>query len=422
MTDSRPHVALLGLRGIPAAHSGYEAFAQRLALHLVAGGWRVSFYCQEVSDGRGDELEEAIVEDEWQGVRRVMVPSGPAGRRASVRFDWRAIGHVIDHPPDVVLTFGYHTGLFDAKLRVAGVPQVINMGGLEWRRRLWSWPVRAMLYLNERIACLAGQRLIADHPAIARHLSTRVRADKVSTIPYAADELDREMVPDAPLQRLGLTSGRYVTLMARPEPDQSTLEIVRAFSADPRGLELAVVGRFLPEASAYHRAVMAAASPEVRFLGVVEDASTLAALRAHTVLHVHGHQIGGTDPGLVQALGAGNPVLAHQNRFNYWVCGAAAEYFHDERSCAAAFDELLSDPFRLREMSYGSRQRHRLEFRWERVLQRYEQLLFRMIRRPTVVAPSRYAEVTSGLRLRDFEAQGASASPLAPTAPGPFYE
>ena len=194
------------------------------------------------------------------------------------------------------------------------------------------------------------------------------------------------------------------------------LEIVRAFSARPRGLELAVLGRYQPDRDPYHREVLAAASAEVRFLGAIYEPAIVAPLRVHSLLHVHGHRLGGTNPSLVEALGAGNPVLAHQNRFNYWVCGAAAEYFTDERNCRAAFDELLSDPFRLREMAYGSLQRHRLEFRWERVLQRYEQLLFRMIRRSNVVAPRRYTEATSGLRLRDFEAQ--AGPPLSTMGPG----
>ena len=38
---------ILGTRGVPAAHGGFETFAEYLSLYLVAKGWRVVVYCQE---------------------------------------------------------------------------------------------------------------------------------------------------------------------------------------------------------------------------------------------------------------------------------------------------------------------------------------------------------------------------------------
>ena len=132
------------------------------------------------------------------------------------------------------------------------------------------------------------------------------------------------------LAPLGLTPGQYVTLIARPEPENSVLEIVAAFSAKrPRGLKLVVLGAYHPEALPYHAQVMAAASPEVVFAGALYDHALVNALRLHGLLYLHGHQVGGTNPSLIEAMGAGNPVLAHDNRFNRWVARDGAWYFQD---------------------------------------------------------------------------------------------
>jgi len=362
--DLRPTVRILGIRGLPAAHGGFETFAEHLALHLVAHGWRVVVYCQE--DGRG-----ATTRDEWCGVERVHIHAAAPGTRGTVQFDWRSIRDAAQHR-DLCLTLGYNTALFCTWLRLHGVPNVINMDGIEWSRAKWGPFAKAWLWLNERAGCWLGNHLIADHPQIAEHLATRARANKITMIPYGAVPVDE--APHDALPGLGLEAGRYLTLIARPEPENSVLEVVQGFSRARRGVQLAVLGRYDP-AVPYHAAVLQAAGPEVRFLGALYDAPLVRALRFHSLAYVHGHQVGGTNPSLVEALGAGNAVLAHDNRFNRWVAGMAAQYFND----ASGFDQLLArwlhDRETQHEMRLASRAQHSQAFTWEQVLERYEALL-----------------------------------------------
>jgi glycosyltransferase involved in cell wall biosynthesis len=101
----------------------------------------------------------------------------------------------------------------------------------------------------------------------------------------------------------------------------------------------------------------------------------VAALRCHAALYLHGHQVGGTNPSLVEALGAGNAVLAHDNRFNRWVAGPAGAYFSGIEDCDAALGALLGDPARLVAMRAAARARHAADFTWPAVLGAYERLL-----------------------------------------------
>ncbi|KAI5912302.1 glycosyltransferase [Azoarcus sp. PA01] len=219
-----------------------------------------------------------------------------------------------------------------------------------------------------------GNHLIADHPEIKRHLSSRVSEGKISVIPYGAERI--ESADQAPLAALGLEPRRFLTLVARPEPENSILEAVSAFSRRPRGQVLAVLGNY-DVSNAYHRAVKAAAGPEVRFVGAIYDKVVLRSLRFHCSAYVHGHQVGGTNPSLVEALGAGNAVIAHDNRFNRWVAGEAGVYFKDADECAALFDRVLDAPGELEAMRAASRVRHQERFTWDRILAEYEALLLR---------------------------------------------
>ncbi len=364
MREPRPTLRILGIRGVPAAHGGFETFAEHLALFLVERGWRVLVYCQE--DGAGTTKQ-----DLWCGIERVHFHVTAAGARGTIQFDWRTIRDAANHR-DLCLTLGYNTAAFCAWLRLHGVRNVINMDGIEWSRAKWGPAAKAWLWLNERAGCWLGNHLVADHPQIAAHLATRARADKITMIPYGAALVDE--APQSALAALGLEPRGYLTLIARPEPENSVLEVVQGFSMARRGVQLAVLGRYDP-AVPYHAAVLQAAGPEVRFLGAIYDAPLVRALRFHSLAYVHGHQVGGTNPSLVEALGAGNAVLAHDNRFNRWVAGAAAQYFGNAEDFSTLLGRWLQDSETQHEMRQASRTRHQQEFLWSQVLERYEALL-----------------------------------------------
>ena len=130
-----------------------------------------------------------------------------------------------------------------------------------------------------------------------------------------------------------LEPAKYLTLIERPEPENSILEVVKAFSAKFRSVTLAVLEHYNITINSYHRAVHNAASSEVKFFGAIYDKTVLRSLRFHCLAYIHEHQVGGTNPSLVEALGASNAVLAHNNRFNRWVAGEKARYFDSIASC-----------------------------------------------------------------------------------------
>jgi glycosyltransferase involved in cell wall biosynthesis len=362
-------VRILGTHGVPAEYGGFETAAENVALFLASRGWRVIVYCQ--IDGTGP-----IREDTWNGLERVIIPVDIEGWRGTSKFDLLSIRHAAKSR-DVCLTFGYNTAIFNVLQRIKKIPNVINMDGIEWSRSRWGFFRQAILYTNERIACFVGNHLIADHPEIEKFLLTRAPSRKLTTITYGADPVS-DAPAEVPISR-GLEPGRYLTLICRPIPENSIVELVGGFSRKPRGYKLVLLGDYVSGEDPYHRQVMNAASNEVVFLGSIYDKAEVEALRFHSAAYLHGHTVGGTNPSLVEAMAAGNPVVAHDNPYNRWVAEDAAVYFSTGDDVSDHLDEILASPARLEEMHRASLSRYSSEFTWEHVAGQYEQLLLRFI-------------------------------------------
>ncbi|KOX42895.1 glycosyl transferase [Streptomyces purpurogeneiscleroticus] len=366
MADRAPKLLILGTRGIPAAHGGFETFAERLALFLAGRGWQVGVYCQRDVE----TVQERISTRLWNGVELITVETGLSGPAATLAFD-AICTHDAATRGSVCLVLGYNGAVFLPYLRARGGRIVTNMDGIEWRRPKWSLPVRAFFYVSEWIAAWSSQRLVADHPGIADHLARRRPRAAITTIPYGGDPPAETGPPP-----LGLEPDRYLVSIARIEPDNNILTLVEAFSRRARGMRLVVLGT-LNVGNPYHRAVEDAASPEVLFPGAIYEPEQVQALRVHARAYLHGHTVGGTNPSLVEALWAGNAVIAHDNPFNRGTAGDDQFYFSDRDSCAAAIAHVLADEAAVAAARKAARRRAE-RFRWDDVLASYEDTLRRV--------------------------------------------
>ena len=367
MPVDAPTLLILGTRGIPAAHGGFETFAERLALHLASRGWQVGVYCQ----AEVERVRNRVSTRAWKGITLITVEVALRGPAATLAFDALCVKDAAARG-GVCLVLGYNGAAFLPYLRARGGRILTNMDGIEWRRPKWPLPVRAFFYVSEWIAAWSSQRLIADHPAIADHLARRRPREAIATIPYGGDPLPAELRPPP----LGLEPGRYLVSIARIEPDNNILTLVEAFSRKPRGMRLVVLGT-LKVGNAYHRAVEDAAGLEVLMPGAIYDPEMVQSLRVHARAYLHGHTVGGTNPSLVEALWAGNAVIAHDNPFNRGTAGDGQFYFTDGDSCAAAIERALTDDGAVAAARAAARAQAE-RFRWDDVLAAYEDELRRV--------------------------------------------
>ena len=362
---------ILGTRGIPASHGGFETFAQHLAEYLVKEGWSVTVYCQT-------EGSEPIVEKLWNGIHLIKISESRHDALGTMRFDWKCIQHAAK-TKDLVLTLGYNTAIFDVLLRARGVPHVMNMDGIEWKRSKWGLLARLWFYFNEWAGSFLANHLIADNPEIQKRFAGRRKTRSMSMIPYGADRVTS--ADSSIINEFDLEPKSYVVCIGRSEPENSLLEIVSTFSKEARGCKLVVLAGLDPDNNAYHSKVVDTASDEVIFLGAIYDKEIVQALRFHSKLYIHGHTVGGTNPSLVESLGTGSPILAHDNPFNRWVAGDGAAFFDSTFDLETQLNKLLSDEKLLENMSISSIKRFNGAFTWGEVLDQYELLLHPILRK-----------------------------------------
>ena len=373
MAEPAPSILILGTRGIPASHGGFETFAERLALYLHGRGWTVGVYCQNETNGQ--PIKQRITQDVWNGIALLQVNVARSGPVASLEFDLISVTDAMKRNA-VCLVLGYNSGVFLPLLRMAGRKVLTNMDGIEWKRPKWSFPIKAWFWVNEWIAAWSSHHLISDNPAITDHLATRRSRSAISTIPYGGREV--LSAPETAVREFGLQPQRYFISIARIEPDNNILTIVEAFSRKPRDMKLVVLGTFVDD-NPYHQSILRAASTDVIFPGAIYDADVVAALRFHARAYVHGHTVGGTNPSLVEALWAGNAVIAHDNKYNRWTAQNAGFYFRTIDDLEGLLERLTVDDAAVAEASIAARLRAATDFDWNIILKAYEDEAMRLM-------------------------------------------
>jgi glycosyltransferase involved in cell wall biosynthesis len=272
---------------------------------------------------------------------------------------------------DVVYMLGYGSSIFCFIPRLWGSTVWINMDGVEWARSKWSTLAKLWFKLMEAAAMWTPDRIIADAEGILRHLKSRHhRLPAVSVIPYGAPVIT--VVPEARLlDEWCLSAGRYYLVVCRLEPENSVREIIKGFLQSASEYPLIIVGS-IDRKTAYIKELLTLGEARVCFVGTVYDAEKLQALRYHALAYLHGHTVGGTNPSLLEALGCGNIVIAHNNVYNREVAGNSATYFYQENEVAECIEMIgLYLPGLLQQIKARAQERVKNRYSWDAVIESY---------------------------------------------------
>lgn len=358
-----PKLLIMGIRGIPAKHGGFETFAEKLALYLSSNGWDITVYCQEF----GNESKRV---SSWRGIDRVHIFVPYLGAKGTILFDLKCVLDSMKYKAPILL-LGYNTFIFNILNLLIRQCVIVNMDGIEWRRSKWNMIQKVWLLMNERLSIYFSTHMIADNPHIKSHLSANTR--RISMIPYGADKVSIANVEL--LNEFELQPERYFLLIARPEPENSILQIVQAFCNVKRKFKLVILGDYSSNTTKYKSKVLEYANEDVIFLGAIYDHEKVSTLRYYCRYYVHGHTVGGTNPSLVEALGAGSAVIANDNAFNRWVTGNNALYFKDVDNLMHIFSNVCDDEIELADLKKSSIKQFNDAFNWDIILHKYEKLL-----------------------------------------------
>jgi glycosyltransferase involved in cell wall biosynthesis len=353
-------IALVGTRGVPARYGGFETCVEQVGLRLVKAGHEVVVYCRTAPD---EDRPETV-----EGMRLVHLPALKKKSLETLSHTGLSALHLMRHRPDVAIVFNAANSVFLPMLRARGIPVATHVDGLEWKRTKWQGAGRRYYRMAESLAVRWSDALIADAQGIADYYTAEFDAPS-ELIAYGAP-----ILPDSDdrLAELGLTSHGYHLVVARFEPENHVDLIVDGYRRSAARLPLVVVGS-APYADAHTARIHSLADDRVQFLGGVWDQDLLDQLYANCATYLHGHSVGGTNPSLLRAIGAGAATIAYDVAFNREVVADSGRYFRTPADVAREVERAEAAPERTRQR--GRRAQHiALRYDWDDVAARYERL------------------------------------------------
>jgi glycosyltransferase involved in cell wall biosynthesis len=355
-------IAILGTRGVPANYGGFETFAEQLGKRLVEHGHEVTVY------GR-DRFVPAKMKS-YLGMRIVRLPALPSKYFETVLHSLFAAIHALTQHYDIIYVCNSANVPSVILLRLFRQRIVLNVDGLEWKRRKWSRVGRAYYRACAWTAARLPVQVVTDALVIQEYYE-KTYGRQTTFFAYGTD-LD-PVADDGTLARLGLEAGRYVLYVSRLEPENNAHVVIEAFASVATDLPLAVVGD-APYASRYIDSLRATADSRVRFLGAVYG-SGYRILRSHARVYVQATEVGGTHPALVEAMGYGNAIVANDVAEHRETLGDAGLYYHGSGELATQLQKVLDDPALANDLRERAHERARRLYSWDAISDAYEKWL-----------------------------------------------
>jgi glycosyltransferase involved in cell wall biosynthesis len=361
MAAGPQRVAILGSRGFPSTYGGYETLVRYLARAWVARGLDVTVYCRERVDGRR-EWEEEGVTCRW-------TPGKDSKSLSTLSYGFTSHLDASRRGFDAALVLNVANGFVLPILRAAGTATAVNTDGIEWERGKWGPTARRVFKAGATATAKFADVLIADSEAIA-DIWLETFGVASTFVPYGAPVL-ADVASDR-VRELGLEPDSYALVVARLIPENNVELALDALERMQPQIPAVIVGSANYDLPIEARLRELDRRGAVRWLGHVSDQTLLTQLWAHCGVYIHGHSVGGTNPALLQALGAGAPTLALDTRFNREVmAGEDQLYPADPAALAASIGAVIGDRERREEMARRGQARIAESYDWDDVADRY---------------------------------------------------
>ena len=355
-------IAVFGARGVPAKWGGFDTFVTELTPRLAEAGHDVTLFTMP-------KYTDESVGKTWEGVRIVRLPT-LYGKFTETLFHelFSSLYALVRPKQDVYYVLGCRTVWAYLPHKLLRRRLVIHTDGLDWRRRKWGRFARAYLKANYWLARKITDRLVSDSRELKRFYLEEYGADSAfltygAKVAHIEDEARHREI----LAGYDAEPGGYYLVVARMEPENNVDVIVREFERSAVRKPLLVVGGANYK-SAYLERLQQTTDPRIRFLGPVYEPGHLEALHLGARAYIHGHEVGGTNPSLLGAMGCGNLVLAHDVRFNREVlAGSGLLWSKDEGSLLIQLERVEREGDDLRaEAATVCRQRIAAFYTWDK--------------------------------------------------------
>lgn len=399
------HVFIVGAKSL-AAYGGYETFVYKLTeYHQNNAKIKYHVACKANGEGCMDESKMVGVikindrEFEFQNAHcfKIRVPN--IGAAAAIYYDVMSLKKCcdyieknhIEHPIVYILAcrIGPFMGYFYRKIHKLGGRIFLNPDGHEWMRAKWSAPIRRYWKISEQMMVKHCDLVICDSMNIEKYIHEEYdgkgamgSTPQTTFIAYGAETRKSTLAEDAPelscwYNDKGISASGFFCIIARCIPENNYETMIREFMKSNSQKDLVIItnenDKYL---NGLEKKLHYKADSRIKFVGTVYDQELLKKIRENAYGYFHGHEVGGTNPSLLEALGSTNLNLLLDVRFNREVAEDSALYWSKVDGDLSRLIEQADgmNDNEIKEFGMKAKKRVMEAYSWEYIANRYEEV------------------------------------------------
>ncbi|WP_048786773.1 beta 1-4 rhamnosyltransferase Cps2T [Streptococcus intermedius] len=377
------HVFIIGSRGLPAKYGGFETFVENLVGHQVSP--QIQYHVACLSD------KEAYHHFDYKGVDCFTIQAPKFGPARVIAYDMMAINYALKlvkeqeivQPVFYILgnTIGAFIAPFARKIHHAGGIFYINPDGLEWKRAKWAKPVQAYLKYSEKLMTKHADLVISDNQGIEMYINKIYPWSKTTFIAYGTD-LNLSSLTDQTTKvrdffnQWQSKEKDYYLIVGRFVPENNYESIIREFMKSQTQRDLLIVCNH--QGNAYFEELRQKTNfnqdERIKFVGTVYDQELLKYIRNQAFAYIHGHEVGGTNPGLLEALAQTDLNLVLDVDFNRQVAKGTAFYWQKTDASLVALIDQVDMKADFSQLGQAAKENMKENYTWEKIVGEYEEL------------------------------------------------
>ena len=386
-------VYIIGSKGIPAKYGGFETFVEKLTEYQKDSNIQYYVACM-----RENSAKSGITDDQFEhnGAICFNIDVSNIGPARAIAYDIAAVNKAIelakknkDEAP-IFYILACRIGPFISglkkKIRAIGGRLLVNPDGHEWLRAKWSLPVRKYWKFSEKLMVKHADLLVCDSKNIEKYIREDYKQyqPKTTYIAYGTDTTPSSLkAEDAKVrdwyQEKGVSENGYYLVVGRFVPENNYEAMIREFIKSKSKKDFVLITNV--EQNKFYDQLLQDTGfdkdPRVKFVGTVYDQELLKYIRENAFAYFHGHEVGGTNPSLLEALASTKLNLLLDVGFNREVGEDGAIYWRkDNLQHIIKISEELSQE-EIEKMNKLSTKQVKERFSWEFIVDEYETLFIK---------------------------------------------
>lgn len=386
----KKNIFIIGSKGIPASYGGFESFVDRLTYYRKSENLFYHVSCAVDSDKYPKELEK-----EYNGARCFFIKWKKVGAARAVFYDIDAIRECIEYIGNnkienaIVYILACRIGPFMRhyvkRIHKLGGKVYVNPDGHEWKRAKWSAPIRTYWKYSEKLMVKYADLLICDSKEIEKYIQKeyKVYNPKTTFIAYGAETSKSVLFNDSEellswYEEKGVEKDNYFLVVGRFVPENNYETMIREFMKSRTKKDFVLItnveyNRFYEELKL---TTDFEADKRIKFVGTVYNTELLKKIRENAYGYFHGHEVGGTNPSLLEALGSTDLNLLLDVGFNREVAEDSAVYWTKEEGNLAEqinrADAL--EESEIKRLGRFAKSRIKENYSWDYIVDLYERV------------------------------------------------